>query len=238
MKKQPIEVEAAENVCTSDFADTDAYDRRIKRFVPYYSEMIEGVLSCLPEKESDIAALELGCGSGNLTKKMLKEYPCAKLLAIDLTEQMVEKCRRNLLHYSKRIRVVRADMISFCQKNRFDYALSNLALHYPGTDEKKMTVCENVWRSLKPGGLFSFSVMLNGKSPAVTKRIWKCWEQDVLQAGVTQEELDEWYGTNHASDHPVPPNKWLEWLKKLGFTNCEFVWNKTIFGIFRVMKPL
>jgi SAM-dependent methyltransferase len=238
MKKQPKKLEIEDGALKSNFADTDAYDRRIKRFVPYYDEMMNSVLDCLPELESHLVVLELGCGTGNLSQKLLNKSRYFKLVAIDITKEMVEKCRVRLAQYTNRTEIICADMIKFRRISTFDYVLSNLALHYPETDKKKISVCRNVYQSLRPGGIYSFSVMLTSDSPQSTEKIWKRWERDVLQNGITREELDNWNKTHHGSDHPVPPSLWLKWLQEVGFEYCELVWCETIFGTIRAKKPM
>ncbi len=218
------------------FADTVAYDQRIKKFVPYYEEMMNSVLSCLPDVESNLVVLELGCGTGNLSERLLRQWPYCKLVAIDVVKEMAEKCRERLVPYSSRAEIFRADMMKYRRLESFDYVLSNLALHYPETDKKKFSVCRNVFQSLRSGGIFSFSVMLTGESPKATEKIWRLWEQDVLQNGVTREELDDWYRTHHSGDHPVPQSFWLKSLQETGFEHCKLVWRETIFGTIRARK--
>jgi tRNA (cmo5U34)-methyltransferase len=220
----------------SDFADTGAYDRRIRRFVPYYEEMMDSVLDCWAGQESDFDALELGCGTGNLSQRLLDKNPGCRLTAVDLVEEMAEACRIRLAAYSGRVEIICADMRKFKRPDAFHQVVSSLALHYPETDAKKQAVCRNVHQSLKRGGVFSFSVMLTDDSPESSRKIWKEWEQDVLHGGVSPEELDDWYKTHHRSDHPVSPRLWLEWLKAQGFDPCDMVWRKTVFGVIRATK--
>ena len=237
MKKRPRKIVLAEDAFKSSFVDTNAYDRRIRKFVPYYEDMMNSVLCCFPKQKSYTVVLELGCGTGNLSKKILNEGRFCKLVAIDLVNEMVEKCRARLIQYSNRAEITCADMIKFRRFSSFDYVLSNLALHYADTNEKKISVCRNAYQSLRPGGVFSFSVMLTSESPESTEKIWKRWERDIIKNGVTREELDEWYKTYHRSDHPVPSSLWLKSLEELGFKNCELVWSETIFGTFWARKP-
>jgi hypothetical protein len=63
--------------------------------------------------------------------------------------------------------------------------------------------------------------MLTSNSKEMTERIWKLWEKDVLENGVSREELDEWYRTCQRTDYPVPPGHWFRWLKEAGFVYCN-----------------
>ena len=221
----------------SHFADPEAYDRRIRKFVPYYEEMMKSLLDCLPELEHHPAVLELGCGTGNLSLKLLDKNLSCELTTIDLVKEMVRTCRTRLDPYSHRAEIFCANMIKYRKDNSFDYVFSNLALHYPETNKKKLAVCRNVYQSLRSGGVFAFSAMLASDSATAAEEIWKRWERDVIQNGTSREEIDDWYRTHHRSDHPVPCILWLKWLHELGFKHCDLAWSRTIFGTIWAKKP-
>lgn len=224
------------NKIKSNFSDKEGYNRRIRKFVPYYDEMMDSILACLPETKHGYEVLELGCGTGNLSARLLNEKKFCKLTAIDLVQEMAHTCRERLIKYANRLEIIQADIVEFSQSNAFDYVVSSLALHYPDSDEKKISTCRNIFKSLKPGGIFSFSVMLSSEFYEPTGLIWKCWEKDVFKNGVSREELNEWHRTYHISDYPVPLSLWLKWLKEVGFEHCEIVWKRTIFGTIWVKK--
>jgi len=77
----------------SHFAGTEAYDQRIRRFVPYYEEMMNAVPGCLPKQQNSPAVLESVCGTGNLSQKLLNNSGDCKLAAVYLVKEMVERLR-------------------------------------------------------------------------------------------------------------------------------------------------
>jgi len=220
----------------SNFADVDAYEVRIRKFVPGYEMIMDFVLACLPERNEWAIILELACGTGNLSQKVLDRNRLFKLVAIDLVSEMVRKCGDRLHSYKNRIEIFCADMVGFRRLNSFDFVLSNLALHYLETDAEKIAVCQNVYDSLRPGGIFSFSVMLTSHSPGSRIDIWKLWENDVLRNGVTHQELNDWYDNHHSCDYAVPLDCWLKWLEEVGFRYCTLAWSETIFGVIWAVK--
>jgi SAM-dependent methyltransferase len=229
----------ATNKCKikANFADIQAYEKRIRKFVPYYERMMDYVLECMPESNQKYSILELGCGTGNLTFRVLKKARAAELVAIDIVREMVEACGNRLKKERLNAELICADMVEFCRGNSFDYVFSNLALHYPETEEEKFLTCRNVFESLKPGGLFSFSVMLSDHSKEISQKIWKRWEKDVLANEGSQEEIDEWYRTAHLTDHPMTAKRWLSLLGEVGFSNYDLLWRETIFGIIWAEVP-
>lgn len=218
-----------------NFADSVSYDRRIRRFVPYYDEMMDLILACAQERNG-FEILELGCGTGSFSHRVLDTFPRARLTAIDLVQEMVDCCRNRLADSAGRAEVIQADLINFSQPRSFDCVLSNLALHYPETDAKKIRACWNVFESLRSGGCLCFSVMLAGPTDEHTQAMWRAWEEDVLMNGVAREEIEQWYRVYHPYDYPVPPGAWLKWLGDVGFDDCRLVWFRSVFGAIQAHK--
>ncbi len=222
---------------SSPLEDPEVYDEQIRRFVPYYDEMIDSILDCLPRLHSVNSILELGCRTGDLSLRLLASGFCRHLVAVDRADEMVRVCRSRLGNYSRQVEVVQANPCEFSRANSFDYVLANLSLHCAEFAEQKKMACRNVFESLKPGGIFSFSVMLTTESRESREKIRSKWERDVIENGVSREELEEWQTLNKKNRPAVAPRHWLSCLKKVGFENCDFVWCETIFGTLRARKP-
>ena len=57
-------------------------------------EIAAGLVRRLPEGLSPAAVVELGCGTGLLSGRLLARFPVARLLGLDLAAGMVDACRR------------------------------------------------------------------------------------------------------------------------------------------------
>ncbi|MBS0423449.1 MAG: methyltransferase domain-containing protein [Proteobacteria bacterium] len=87
--------------------------------------------------------LDLGCGDGSLTAKLLS-FGC-EVVGVDSSPEMVAAARALGLD----ARVMDGQTLQF--GNEFDAVFSNAALHWMKEPEAVIT---SVWRSLKPGGRF------------------------------------------------------------------------------------
>ncbi len=87
--------------------------------------------------------LDLGCGDGALTVKLLN-YGC-EVVGVDSSPEMVAAAQELGLD----ARVMEGQSLQF--NNEFDAVFSNAALHWMKEPE---AVIEGVWRALKPGGRF------------------------------------------------------------------------------------
>lgn len=68
------------------------------------AEIAEQLASMLPDMERP-SVLEVGCGTGLLTKRLLARYPDGRFLFTDLAREMIDECRSR--HASKNGRAVR-----------------------------------------------------------------------------------------------------------------------------------
>ena len=85
-------------------AQAPIYEDLIPKLCPKYREQndfIAGLISFSPDRE--LSAIDLGCGTGVLASVILKMLPGAKVVAFDITENMLEECRRNLSGFADRL---------------------------------------------------------------------------------------------------------------------------------------
>ena len=70
------------------FANTADFDTGIRHLLPQYDEMLEVITRCLPSTSRRI--LELGCGTGELSLKILNRFPDAQVIALDYSPRMLQ----------------------------------------------------------------------------------------------------------------------------------------------------
>lgn len=94
--------------------------------------------------------LEIGCGTGFLTGEILQKYPGHPLIGIDLSEEMVLKCREQFPegHFYC------CDGENLREMGRFAAVFSSMALHWFTHPKKGLHA---IHKSLKKGGRFYFS---------------------------------------------------------------------------------
>ncbi|MDQ2920707.1 MAG: class I SAM-dependent methyltransferase [Acidobacteriota bacterium] len=96
--------------------------------------------------EAGSRVLELGCGTGGLTRMLIKRG--ANVVAIDQSEAMLRRARRN----APEATFVRSDILNFKPDYEFDRVLLAFVLHHMEADARLVTL--NLARTaLKPGGL-------------------------------------------------------------------------------------
>lgn len=102
------------------------------------------------ELNGDETVIDAGCGSGRLTRLLLERVPRGKVLAVDVSPQMVEQARGYLApDFGERIEVICRDLLALNLDQVADVVFSTATFHWiPDQDG----LFRNVARALKPGG--------------------------------------------------------------------------------------
>lgn len=100
--------------------------------------------------------LDAGCGSGrNLVYFLKSGY---EVFAVDESEQAIERLRQLAAKLAPHLpqenfKADPVEMMRF-EETEFDVVLSSAVLHFARDDQHWMAMVEEMWRVLKPGGIF------------------------------------------------------------------------------------
>ena len=151
------------------FSKTDPADRTIRqRFsaaagtydahARVQNTVADKLIRLIPPSESTIHLLEVGCGTGALTRHLLGNFPEAVIDAVDISPKMIASASRSFSS-APTIRWHVADARSFSGHGQYQLIASNCALHWV---DPLLEGLHNLAKLLKPGGHLTFSIMLEG----------------------------------------------------------------------------
>jgi malonyl-CoA O-methyltransferase len=119
--------------------------------------LAQSVISMLPEIYPE-QILELGAGTGQLTRLLTERFPDVLIDAVDLAEKMVAHSQTKF-HRFPQISWAVGDAQTWHGTDAYPLIVSSAALHW-ATDLK--ATCKNIYQNLEPGGFFSLGMMLKG----------------------------------------------------------------------------
>ncbi len=134
-------------------AAAETYDRHAR---PQLA-LAQSVISMLPEMYPE-QILELGPGTGQLTRLLTQRFPEVPTDAVDVAEKMIEHSRVKFSKFPN-INWIVGDAQTFWGGDRYPLIVSSSALHW--VDDLK-AACENIYELLEPGGYFALGMMLKG----------------------------------------------------------------------------
>lgn len=130
------------------------YDRR----TPVQQAAAHRLAAWLPAAAKVRRILEVGCGTGRLTRILRERFPGAQLDALDISGGMVAHARRALADAGGIAWHV-GDAARFRPERRYDLIAGNCSLHWMHPLEAGL---RNLAGLRAPGGQLVFSAMLNG----------------------------------------------------------------------------
>ncbi len=119
--------------------------------------LAQSVVSMLSETDPE-QILELGSGTGLLTRLLTERFPEVRIDAVDVAEKMIAHCRVKFSRFPQ-INWIVDDAQIFWNDDRYPLIVSSSALHW--VSDLRAT-CANIFQSLEPGGTFALGMMLRG----------------------------------------------------------------------------
>ena len=100
--------------------------------------------------EGGETVMDAGCGTGRLTAGLLERLPRGRVVAVDLSQNMLEEARSHLSpRFGARVEFVRANLAWLPFDEAFDGVFSTAAFHWVPDHAR---LFRSLFESLKPGG--------------------------------------------------------------------------------------
>lgn len=123
------------------------------------------------EWDGEVLLIDIGCGSGTMTIKAAKKYNNAQIIGMDYWgkgwDYAKEQCETNakLEGVSDHVIFQKGDAAHLDFPNDyFDAAISNFVFHEVKSEPDKVALIKEAFRTIKPGGVFSFEDVFFSKN--------------------------------------------------------------------------
>lgn len=212
------------------------YDGIIKNLIPYYHKMVEALVNTLPFDPSlQIQVIDLGCGTGTISRAVKDAYPNAKLTCVDISEKMLKVAAGKLSEVSDAI-FINKNFYDFNFDKNYDAVVSSLALHHLETKEDKLEFYRKIYSCLNDGGIFVNADVVLASTEALQQCYMTQWKNFMLR-NVPKDEVDsKWIPAYYEEDRPVSMIEHFEMLKDSGFKIMDVVWKYYNFAVYMAIK--
>lgn len=203
--------------------EAEAFDEQVQKNIPCYNEMLTALINAIPDNKKNPKILDLGCGTGNITQKVLTRFPDAKVTCLDLSENMIEIAKDKLSDYEK-IEYIVGDFTQMQIETKYDVILSSLALHHIPNDEEKESMYKDIYEALEKDGVFYNADVIKANSNYNEELNNKIAIREMKENGVTDEEITEHKGKRDANDIPTTLINHIKMLENVGFEEIDVIW--------------
>jgi tRNA (cmo5U34)-methyltransferase len=177
--------------------------------------------------------LDVGCGAGNYTLKLLQRLPIRDVTLVDLSRPMLDRA-------ASRIRAVSSGTITPIQSDvreldlgegRFDIILAAAVLHHLRTDEEWRDVFGRFHKALRPGGSIWVFDLVASSIAAVQELMWLRYGE-YLSALRDDAYRDHVFAYVEQEDTPRPLVEQLDRLRQAGFLQVDVLHKNGCFAAF------
>ncbi|MDO6602539.1 class I SAM-dependent methyltransferase [Arenibacter palladensis] len=181
--------------------------------------------------------LDIGCGAGNYSLKMLSKLPNLECTLVDLSGPMLDKALERVSNQTtKKVHVVKGDVREVpLKENHFDIILAGAVLHHLRDDHDWETTFKKIYGLLKPGGCFMISDLITQDSEILNDYTWERYG-DYLENLGGMDYRKKVLDYVDKEDSPRSMNYQLDLMKKLGFSKVEILHKNMCFGAFGGIK--
>jgi tRNA (cmo5U34)-methyltransferase len=181
--------------------------------------------------------LDIGCGAGNYSLKMLSKLPNLECTLVDLSRPMLSKAFDRVSEQTnKNVHVVQGDVREVpLKQNHFDIILAGAVLHHLRDDQDWETTFKKIFDLLKPGGCLMISDLITQDSEILSEYTWERYG-DYLENLGGKEFRKKVLDYVAKEDSPRSMNYQLDLMKKVGFKKVEILHKNMCFGAFGGIK--
>ncbi len=217
-------------------SEAEDYDSLILTLIPNYSEMTDVLVNSIPFNEKKtFEVLDLGCGTGNISKKIKDKFPNSKIHCVDLAENMVKIAQKKLSNYLD-ITYEIGDFQNISLNSDYEVIVSSLAMHHLKTDQDKKDVYQKVYESLISGGVFYNADVVLGSTDYLQNLYIEKWKEFMALNHSHKEIENKWMPTHRREDKPAKMIDHIQWLQEACFKQVDVVWKYYNYGVYGGVK--
>jgi tRNA (cmo5U34)-methyltransferase len=184
------------------------------------------------------ALLDIGCGAGNYTLKLMENLPLQSVTLIDLSRPMLDRATQRIAAMDREVAItaLQTDVRSAAlPPDSFDIVVAAASLHHLRTAEEWQCVFDAIYQSLKTDGSFWIWDLVLHEPPALQKLMWQRYGEYLTDLK-GPAYCDQVFAYIEAEDTPRPLAWQLDRLRDAGFRSVEILHKNVCFAAFGGIK--
>src|SRR5262245_22189826 len=181
--------------------------------------------------------LDVGCGAGNYTLKLLESLPNLAVTLLDLSQPMLDRARERLSRASAgRITTIQRDIRKVeLPDGEFDIVLAAAVLHHLRTDQEWRDVFTAFHKALRHGGSVWVFDLVESSIPAVGRLMRRRYGEYLTRLR-DEAYRDHVFAYVEKEDTPRPLLFQLDLLRQAGFAQVEVLHKNVCFAAFGAVR--
>lgn len=182
--------------------------------------------------------LDLGCGAGNNTIKLLRDYGSPfECHLCDLSLPMLERAKQRLEgEECSSIQTFHGDFrdTEFAEAT-YDVVIAAASLHHLRDDDDWFKAFTKIFRLVRTGGSFWITDLVSHEQGAVHQLMWERYGAYLVELGGSDYQ-QKVFAYIDKEDSPRPVTYQLDLLRKVGFSSVDILHKNSCFAAFGGVK--
>jgi tRNA (cmo5U34)-methyltransferase len=185
------------------------------------------------------AMLDVGCGAGNYTLKLLQFLPRLDVTLVDLSRPMLDRAASRISRATAgKVLPLQGDIRDVpIAAASFDIIVAAAVFHHLREEHEWRAVFKKMFDALRPGGSLWISDLIEHSNPKVQAMMWKRYG-DYLAQLKDAAYRDHVFDYVAREDSPRPLMFQIDLLREAGFREVEILHKNSCFADFGALKPL
>jgi tRNA (cmo5U34)-methyltransferase len=181
--------------------------------------------------------LDVGCGAGNYSLKLLQHLDDLHVDLVDLSRPMLDRAVERVgAATDGTVRPLQADIRELSlEPAQYDIIVAAAVLHHLRTDEEWTAVAQKLYESLRPGGAVWVADLVTHSTAAVRELMWTAYG-DYLEDLDGPAYRERVFNYIEQEDTPRPLLEQIDIFRSAGFDDAEILHKNATFGAFGVIK--
>jgi SAM-dependent methyltransferase len=125
---------------------------------PLYWDLLLGDIKSNPEKFKNKTALDFGCGKGRNVTNMLLLAEFNRVDGVDISPANISFCSSTYQNQPSNFYLNNGADLQDLKSDEYDFVMSTIVFQHICVHELRYKLKQEIYRVLKPGGLFSFQM--------------------------------------------------------------------------------
>lgn len=181
--------------------------------------------------------LDVGCGAGNFTLKILERLPNLEVTLVDLSRPMLDRAVQRVSHTTPGpVTPLQGDIRELSiGKERYDIICAAAVLHHLRGDDEWQSVFAKLFAALRPGGSLWISDLITQSDHRVQALMWQRYGTYLAQLK-DEAYRDQVFAYIEQEDSPQSLLFQLDLLRSVGFSDVEILHKNNCFAAFGGIK--
>ena len=212
----------------------EKYDEQRRFFIPCFDDYYITSISFLSNCRNDFKSiLDLGAGTGLLTKYLIERFPSALYTLVDISEQMMDIAKSRFKN-NKNIEYIISDYSKIIPQKKFALIASALSIHHL-ENELKINLYSMIYDNLENGGYLINLDQFNSNSEIINNNYIKWWYKYIKDNKISEKDRESWIKRRELDiENTVDDTKSI--LIRAGFKNVDCIYSYMNFGVILAIK--